>query len=70
MKHILWITLLVLSIPAPAHAYVDPGFLGSLYQMAYILVFGVVAGWVLRPYRYITSVFKRLKGRLKPKEEG
>jgi len=48
MGHILWITLFVLSIPATAHAGMDPGVLGSLYQIAYTRVFGVLAGWMLK----------------------
>jgi len=70
MRQVFWVVLFIFLLPATAHAYVDPGFLGSLYQMAYVLVFGVLAGWVLRPYRYITSMFKKLTGRSKPEEEG
>lgn len=59
------LTVLVVFFATPAYAYVDPGFLGSLYQMVYMLIFGVFAGWVLRPYRYIAALFHKLKSRLK-----
>ena len=59
------LTILALLFATPAYAYVDPGFLGSLYQMVYMLIFGVLASWVLRPYQYLTSLFQKLKSRLK-----
>ena len=61
MGRILKLTVFAVFFATPAYAYVDPGFLGSLYQMVYMLIFGVFAGWVLRPYRYLTSLFQKLK---------
>jgi hypothetical protein len=40
-------------------AYVDPGFFGSFYQAAYVLVFGVLLGWVLKPYQFLKALFAR-----------
>ena len=42
-------------------AYVDPGFFGSFYQAAYVLVFGVLLGWVLKPYQFLKGLFTRKK---------
>jgi len=51
------------TFPVRAHAYIDPGLLGSLYQIIYIFIFGVLASWVLRPFRFISMKFKELKSR-------
>ena len=67
MIRIVWMTLILALTPAVAHAYVDPGFLGSLYQMIYMFVFGVAAAWVLKPFRYLSSLLKRVKTRLTEK---
>jgi|APTNR8051073442_1049403.scaffolds.fasta_scaffold115986_1 hypothetical protein len=45
-------------------AYVDPGFFGSFYQAAYVLVFGVLLGWVLKPYQFLKGLFTRKKENL------
>jgi hypothetical protein len=57
------------TFPERAHAYVDPGLLGSLYQMIYVLIFGVLAGWVLRPFKFISMKFKALKSRFSRKKQ-
>ena len=44
-----------------ANAYVDPTFTGMFYQLFYFLIFGVVVGWVFRPFRYLKSLFTRKK---------
>lgn len=56
------------TFPEKAHAYVDPGLLGSLYQIIYIFIFGVLAGWVLRPFKFISMKFKALKSRFSRKK--
>jgi hypothetical protein len=45
--------------PGAAHAYVDPGFLSSVYQFAYVAIFGVLAGVVFRPWNYIRNKFRK-----------
>lgn len=59
------ILALLLFCPRPAAAYVDPGVVGSLYQIIYVVVFGALLGFVARPYKYLTSLFDRLKKKLK-----
>ena len=68
---VTWIFLAaaaIWTVPERAHAYVDPGLLGSLYQMIYILIFGVLAGWVLRPFKFISMKYKELKTRFSTKK--
>lgn len=45
--------------PTEAHAYVEPGILSTLFQLAYILIFGLIAAWLFRPFRYLKSLLKR-----------
>jgi len=66
-----WALLLAISFwtyPERAHAYVDPGLLGSLYQILYVFIFGVLAGWVLRPFKFISMKVKALKSRFSAKK--
>jgi hypothetical protein len=70
MKRAFTLTLLISFSPGYAYAYVDPGFLGSLYQIVYMLIFGVLAGWVLRPYKYLVAMFEKLKARIKNDNPG
>jgi hypothetical protein len=66
-QRIFLLALLFWALPERAHAYVDPGLLGSLYQIIYVFVFGILAGWVLRPFKYISAKYKELKTRLSSK---
>ncbi|MBU4193358.1 MAG: hypothetical protein KKD85_13750 [Proteobacteria bacterium] len=50
------VTLFTL-FPEEALAYVDPGFLSSVYQFAYIAIFGVFACLVFRPWTYLKQKF-------------
>ena len=44
-------------MPGPAYAYVDPGILSTLYQALYALAFGVAAAWIMRPWAWLKSLF-------------
>jgi ABC-type uncharacterized transport system permease subunit len=48
--------------PANAHAYLDPGTGGLLYQMAFAL-FSVVMGFLFVPFRAVKGFFLRMIGR-------
>jgi len=61
MPQIVTLMFLFLVTPTPAHAYVDPGFLGALYQLAYVFIFGTLAVWVMKPVQFIKSLFKGSK---------
>jgi len=67
LQRIFFLALLFWAVPERAHAYVDPGLLGSLYQIIYVFVFGILAGWVLRPFKYISAKYKELKTRFSSK---
>ncbi len=67
MRRIVFAAMIWVFYPGVAQAYVDPGFLGSLYQMIYMFIFGVAAAWVLKPFRYISALYKRMKDRLTEK---
>ena len=46
---------MVALLPSVAHAYVDPGLLGTFYQAIYALVFGVIVSWVIRPWHLVKA---------------
>jgi hypothetical protein len=48
---------------SPLFAYVDPGIIGTLYQMVYVAIFGVVAAVIFKPWGFIKAQFMRLTGR-------
>ena len=54
------------------YAYVDPGFVGYLYQFVYFIIFGVLFGWLVRPIQplknFIKKVFQKLRGAKKHSE--
>ena len=59
-KQLRWLIggfLAVVLIPRPAHAYVDPGVLGVVYQFLYVVLLGGVAAFILRPWNYLKSRF-------------
>ncbi|MBF0142906.1 MAG: hypothetical protein HQL59_05550 [Magnetococcales bacterium] len=53
--------LLLALTPGDAWAYVDPGIIAALFQAGYAAVFGLLAAWVFRPWRYLSSLFGRKK---------
>ena len=59
MTRILAFALVLAAWPGAALAYVDPGILGALYQLAYAFLFGLVTIWIIRPWRYLKSLFNR-----------
>jgi hypothetical protein len=48
---------------SPLFAYVDPGIIGTLYQMVYVAIFGVVAAVIFKPWGFLKAQFLRLTGR-------
>ncbi|KPK38996.1 MAG: hypothetical protein AMJ78_09140 [Omnitrophica WOR_2 bacterium SM23_29] len=66
-KRLLVILILLFLCSGDVYAYVDPGFAGSLYQLFYILIFGVIVVWVLKPFRFIKGLFKKDKTKEKRK---
>jgi hypothetical protein len=51
------LVLLLVFMPKMAYAYVDPGFLAVFSQLLYVLFFGAIATFILKPWRYIKSLF-------------
>lgn len=64
------VVLILLSCVQPAQAYVDPGIVGSLYQIVYVLVLGAVITFVVNPFKQAGAFFTRLKNRLLGKSKG
>ena len=61
IKHkFVFLTIFYWSYNQTAFGYVDPGIVGSLYQMLYVLVFGVIAAWVLKPWKWLKHMFQKL----------
>lgn len=46
-------------LPTPALAYVDPGVLAVVYQLAYAFIFGAFTLFILRPWNYVRGLFRR-----------
>ncbi len=61
--------LAFLLAPAAAHAYLDPGTGGLIYQMGFAL-FSVVVGFLFVPFRAIKGFFLKLAGRKPIPSEG
>lgn len=51
-------------------AYVDPGFLSSLYQLGYLAVFGFVSLFIFRPSTAIKNRFRRFFSRNRGEQKG
>ncbi len=56
MTRVAVIALILGAWSGPAHAYVDPGILSTLYQALYALVFGAAAAWIMRPWAWLKSL--------------
>jgi hypothetical protein len=50
---------LILMAPRTASAYVDPGLVSTLAQGIFALFAGVISVWLLRPWTFIKSLFRR-----------
>jgi uncharacterized MnhB-related membrane protein len=62
---ILWVTtILLITAPMPAHAYIDPGIISMLSQALYAIIFGGLAVWITKPWTFIKGLF----GNKEPKE--
>lgn len=48
-------------VDAAFFAYIDPGLLSAALQALFAIIFGVLAGYVLAPWRLIKRVFRRGK---------
>lgn len=48
-------SILLITAPLPAFAYIDPGIIGSLFQGLYIAIFGFVTAWLFKPWQYLKS---------------
>lgn len=56
MRFVMFIFLIPF-YPEAAYAYVDPGFITALYQLVYVLIFGVLATFILNPWRSLKTWF-------------
>ena len=61
---------MLLLLSARLDAYVDPGIVGALFQSAYAMVFAAVSLWILRPWRYVRSLFRWRASRTDSKRSG
>ncbi len=56
---------LLLLLPRPAYAYIDPGTTGSIFAMLapFIAIFLAFLGFLIRPFRrFFSSIVARLRG--------
>ena len=64
--------LLILSVPRPAFAYLDPNTTSSLFSVLapVIALFGVFIGYLLWPFRYVlTGLFGKKSSDAEPEAE-
>lgn len=50
---------LLVFYPSHAHAYVDPGLVSMVLQGAFAAVAGFVAAYVIGPWQWLKSLFKK-----------
>lgn len=55
---VMSLSALMVYIPE-AQAYIDPGVAYGLIQALFALLFGGAVAWVLRPWTYVKSLFRR-----------
>ncbi len=55
--------MFLLSYPKCLYAYVDPGIIGTAFQLVYFLVFGVLLAWLVKPFTYLKRLFQKGKDR-------
>jgi hypothetical protein len=60
MIRLFGLILLSVLYPGMVYAYVDPGFITVLYQFVYVFIFGALAGFILKPWRFIRAWLKSL----------
>jgi hypothetical protein len=63
MKKVSLFLIVTAFLHTPVYAYVDPGILGSAYQLLYMLFFGVLVGMVTRPWLLVKAMYKKYFGR-------
>jgi len=51
-------SVFLMLMPLSAYAYIDPGVMGAVFQSLYVLIFGFIMAWVIRPWEYIKSFFR------------
>ena len=55
------VCVLVLFGTRDAHAYVDPGIVGALYQYLYVVVFGLLTLLFTKPRMFLKDLLRRLR---------
>ena len=63
-QRIVLLSLSLLFIPASAHAYIDPGTGGLLFQLGFAF-FSLIIGWLFMPFRVIKDRWTRFKNGFK-----
>lgn len=53
--------LAIISYNSNAHAYVDPGIVGVMFQYVYALIFGAVFIVFVRPIKYIKQLLQKFR---------
>lgn len=46
-------------VSRPAFAYIDPGLITTLSQALFAFLFGAAAIWIMRPWRFLKSLFRK-----------
>lgn len=59
----LWVAFF-LALSLPSHAYVDPGVMGILMQIGYVIFYGLVGA-----FAFLGKPFQFLRRKSKPEEE-
>jgi hypothetical protein len=56
------VVLIILTLPRPLFAYVDPGIIGMLFQAGFAIIFGFLLVIVTKPFKMIRSLYRKLRG--------
>jgi hypothetical protein len=62
-NRLLVIAVLLALLPATSQAYVDPGLISAMYQLAYMAVAALAAAFIFRPWEYLKGRFRSLFGK-------
>ena len=54
--------LVLVGYPQVAYAYVDPGIISLLSQAIYSIIVGIIAVWILAPWKALKSLYRRIVG--------
>ena len=65
-RKITIVAIVIAGWPTAAAAYIDPGIVSTLVQALFAAGLGAVSMWIIRPWEYLRSAFRRSGRRRRP----